>query len=595
MRFFSTLAASFLGTLAGLALLFVFALFFVFALASTSEQAPSVRPGSILVANLAGAYPETVSGDPFAQMFGGESPVDLHDVLRAFRMAAADDRIEGVWLRMGNVTESWASLQAMRRGIEEITAAGKPIYASSDNFFMAEDELFLASAADSIVLDPQSLFEFNGFSLQLTFFKRLLDRAGVNPQAVRAGRFKSAVEPYLRESMSVDNETQLQALVDGIETSFVDAIASARDLDGPSVRRMTRVGDLMTAQDAHEAGLVDLLAYDDQVEALFGEDIRKVTLRQYARSSPSSAGIRNGKDGQIAVVFADGTIVAGGRSGLPGMNDDTIGSRTFAKAMREARENDSIDAVVLRINSPGGLAPAADAMLREIELTRSEKPLIVSMGGLAASGGYWIAAAADTIVAEPLTLTGSIGVFGLMLDVSELMSDRIGITFDGVQTGPSADMMSGVRALSDAERLRLERSTDQTYERFLQIVAQGRGMTVEEVHRLAQGRIWTGRDALDRGLVDVLGGLDTAIGLAAERAGLEEDSYRVRELPLPPSFFEMFTESLETRAVRVAESAFSSRAATLPGPVASLLSDLNALLNMTEGVQARLPYFVETR
>ncbi len=593
MRFFSTLVASLLGTLAGLGLIFFFGLFFLLALASSSDQAPSVRPGSVLIADLSGSYPETVSGDPIAQLFGGESPLDLHDVIRTFEMAAVDERIDGVWLRLGDVNSSWASLQAIRRAIQKVKEAGKPIYASSENYSMGEDELYLASAADSIFLDPESMFEFNGFALQMTFFKRLLDRAGVNPQAVRAGRFKSAVEPYLRESMSPDNELQLQELVDDIESTFIEDIASGRDLDEASLRRLARSGEVITAQDALEAGLVDQLAFSDQIMALFDDESRKISLRRYARASPASAGLPSGTDGHIAVVFADGTIVSGGRSGIPGLTDGSIGSQTFGKAMREARENDNIDAVVLRINSPGGFAPAADAMLREIELTQQQKPVVVSMGGLAASGGYWIAAAADTIVAEPLTITGSIGVFGLMLDISELMSDRIGVTFDGVQTGPSADMASGFRALSRAERARLERSTDQTYDHFLRIVAEGRGMTVDEVHGLAEGRVWTGKAALEHGLVDVLGGLDTAIELAAERVGLEKGSFRVSELPLPPTFLEQFTESLEVRAGRIAARTLGSPTLSLPQPLARLFGDLRVLLNMEQGVQARLPFFLE--
>ncbi|MFT7552557.1 MAG: protease-4 [Rhodothermales bacterium] len=590
MRFFSTLAASFLGTLLGLGLLFLFGLLFVFALASTSEQAPTVRSGSVLVAELSGAYPEAVSGDPIAQAFGSESRLDLHDVTRAFRMAASDDRIDGVWLKMGDLQTDWASLDAIRRSIQEVRATGKRVIATSSRFYLGEDELFVASAADSILLDPEALFEFNGFALQMTFFKRLMEKAGVAPQAVRAGRFKSAVEPYLREDLSDANREQLEALLTDIQASFNDALSASRSIEPAELTRLAQAGNVMNARSALTAGLIDGLAYSDEVEAAFGEEIKTINLTRYARSPASAAGIKSGRDGEIAVVIAEGTIVAGGRSAFPGAGGSEIGSATFAKAMERARTDDDVDAVVLRINSPGGFAPAADAMLREILLTKKTKPIVVSMGGLAASGGYWIAAPADTIVAEPLTLTGSIGVFGLMMDFSELMEERIGVTFDGVQTAPSADLNSGTRGLSTSERAALEASIDQTYAEFLRIVAEGRHMTTDQVHALAQGRVWTGRAAKEIGLVDVLGGLDTAVALAAERAHLEPGSYQVREFPRPATFVERFSEALEARIV--GPSPFE---VYLPSPLSAALGGLRALAQMPPGVHARLPFTIEIR
>ncbi|NNE71257.1 MAG: signal peptide peptidase SppA, partial [Rhodothermales bacterium] len=311
MRFLTTLAASFLGTLIGLGLIFLFGLLFIMALASSAEQAPSVRPNTVLVAELSGAYPEMVSGDPIAQAFGGESKVDLHDVLRTFRMAAADDRIEGVWLRFGDLQTPWASLEAMRREILEIRAAGKTVIASSDVYYMGEDELYLASAADSILLDPESMFEFNGFALQLTFLKGLFDKAGIEAQAVRAGQFKSAVEPYTRSSMSSENELQLAEIVSDMEALFVDAIAESRDLGSEEVESLLDEGTILSAREALSAGLIDGTAYTDQMESVFGDDPRTVSLVRYASTSPSAAGLESGREGEIAVIHASGTMVAG--------------------------------------------------------------------------------------------------------------------------------------------------------------------------------------------------------------------------------------------------------------------------------------------
>ncbi|MBO6576716.1 MAG: signal peptide peptidase SppA [Rhodothermales bacterium] len=585
MRFFSTLLASFLGTLIGLGLLVFFGLIFVFALASSAEQAPSVRPGTVVVAELSGLVPERVSGDPVAQAFGGEPALGLHDLTRALRMAAADDRVDGLWLQFGDVQASWADLQTLRREIQAVRSAGKRVIASSDLYYMSEDELFLASAADSVLLDPESMFEFNGFALQVAFFADLFDDLGINPQTVQAGRFKSANEPFTRRDLSEENREQLAAMAQDIHATFVSAIAEGRGLSEADVDGLLQEGTIMTARQALDAGLIDGLAFPPQMAEAFGEDPRRISMKRYARSSATAAGIPAGRDGVVAVVHAQGTIMPGGDGGLAGGGAAMIGSETFAAAMTQAREDDDVDAVVVRINSPGGFAPAADAMRHAIERTLEEKPVVVSMGSLAASGGYWMAAPADTIVAEPLTITGSIGVFSLFLDVSGLLEDRLGITIDEVKTAPGADMMSGVRPLRPAEREALQASTDQTYQRFLEVVSEGRGMTTAEVDAVGQGRVWTGMDAQELGLVDVLGGLETALDLAAERASLGAGTYRVMELPRQKTFVERLSASMEARIQG------PNVTSVLPQPLRSVVEALQAVASTpSRGVQARLPF-----
>lgn len=601
MRFLSTLAASALGTLLALVLVFVFGLAFLFALAASADQVPSVRPESILVANLSGSWPEAVSGDPLARAFGGEAPLDLHDVTRGLRRAAADDRIRGVWLRLGMVTSPWASLEAVRRGIEAVREAGKPVYATSGTYLMSEKEYYLASAADSVFLDEESLFEFNGFSATVTFYAGLLERAGVEPQAIRAGRFKSAVEPFLRSDLSDEAESQIRAVVDATHGLFVDAVSEARSLDPEAVRDLLRTASAGSAREALAAGLIDDLLFEDQVEDRFrarlGLDadsrLRTVSLSSYARVPDAAAGIQSGNAGEVAVVYAEGDIMAGesGGSPLPGVTGSALGARTFAEAMEEARRAPGVKAVVVRVNSPGGFAPAADAMRREIVLTAARKPVILSMGDVAASGGYWIATAADTILAEPLTITGSIGVFSLLFDVSGMFERHLGVTFDGVRSDPSADAMSLLRPLSADEVAEMEARIDTTYASFLGKVAASRGMTLSEVEDLAQGRVWTGADALENGLVDLLGGLEDAIELAADRAGLEPGSWRVRELPRPPTFIEQLNRSMNAQLARAARGLGFGMDERLE----TVAREMAALAQSSRTVQARMPVRVDVR
>lgn len=603
MRFLSTLAASVLGSLIALGLILFVGLIFLFGLAAASEQTPAVRTGSILVADLAGTWPEAVSGDPLAAAFGGEARLDLHDVTGAFKKAAADPRIEGVWLRVGALGSGWASLEAVRRAIDEVRASGKPVYATSSDYIMSENGFFLASAADSVFLEEEGLFEFNGFSLDVLFYHRMLERWGVAPQAIRAGRFKGAVEPFTREDLSPENQLQLATIARDTEEIFVTTVAERRGADPEKLRELMQKGGTFTAREALEQGLVDGMAFKDEVEDRFrrrlglaeGERLRTVSLNLYARIPAEQAGIRSTGRDEIAVVMAEGDIMSGKGGANPMMGSLSLGSETLIEALRDARSSTNVKAIVLRINSPGGFAPAADAMLREIELTRLEKPVYVSMGDLAASGGYWIATAADTIVAERLTLTGSIGVFSLMFDGSTLLEDHIGITIDGVVTAPSADMMSMLRPLRTDEVARLEASIDQTYGSFLTKVATARGMTTERVDAVAQGRVWTGTSAVSAGLVDVLGGLETAVQLAADRVGLEKGAYRTREFPRKKTFVEQLTASLEARA-----AAWAVRSGVLfdlrpTDPVLRALADARRVLAASGSVQARLPMSIDIR
>ena len=558
MRFLSTFIASTLGTFVALGTLVFLMFFFMFALAASSDQSPRVRTGSVLVVPLSGEIPEILSDDPLTQSFGNGPTYDLLDLKKAFRKAAVDPRVEGIWLQLSPLATGWGSLEELRAALLEFKESGKFIVASSDDRPVREGALFLASVADEVYASAQAPFEFNGFYIAAEFYKSLLDKLDIEAQPVRAGKYKSAVEPYLRTNLSEENEEQLSSLLDARYEVFINAISKGRGLEVEEVRMAMEETVILTATDAYREGLLTDLLFQDEVADVVrghlgleeGEDLREISIKSYINVPDSEAGLPTGRDGEIAVVYAVGMIMSGksGYSANPLMGGDVVGSETFIDAMQEAAESDRVKAIVVRVNSPGGSAAASDAMWQEISKTAAEKPVIVSMGDVAASGGYWIATAGDMIVANPLSITGSIGVYSMMLDMSGFFENKIGVTFDVIRTGPYADMYSGTRGLSPEEIRLLEISTDETYESFLELVAESRKMTTDEVDQLAQGRVWSGIEAKEVGLVDRLGTLEDAIKIAAEQASLEEGSYGIRLLPRPKTVLEQIEEALEVKA-----------------------------------------------
>ena len=597
MRFLSTLVASALGTLVALGVLFLFLFLFVLAFAFSSDATPAVTAGSTLVVEVDGAIPERVARDPFTESFTTQTArYDLVDLKNALEKAAVDERIAGVWLRLKGTSAGWATLNEARAALMAYKASGKPLVASSEDFGMTEKTYYLASAADHIFASPQAPFEFNGFYINSEFYKQALDKLEVEPQIVRAGKYKSAVEPFLREDLSAPNRAQLEALLATQSDQFIEAVSASRNLDRTTLTQLAEASAILNAESAVDAGLLDSLAYHDQVidfiQQRYGnapdEELTTTSVSRYASVPFSEVGLSPSSSDEIAVVYAEGQIVTGSTDDVYplGGGSGMIGSTTFNEAMREARTEPSVRAILLRVNSPGGSVAASEAMWREVALASEAKPVIVSMGNLAASGGYYIAAPAETIVADPQTLTGSIGVFGLFFDAGGLFENKLGVTFDAVRTSPYADIFSGVRPLSENERRLLETSVDATYEQFLGRVAEGRGMTPEAVDAIGQGRVWTGADALDVGLVDTLGTLDDALSIAAERADLGEGPYRVRILPKPKTFFDRLNESLYTEAARLWTEATTSPAER------ALLQQRRTLQQLAREhgtVQARLP------
>ena len=596
MRFLSTLAASVLGSLIAFGLIVFFLFFFFFAISLSSDTTPTVQPASVLTVPIEGAIPERAADDPFQQAFGDAAGYDLRDLQTSLRKAAQDDRIGAVWLRLKGTSAQWSTLQEVRQALEQVRANGTPVIASAEDFGLGEKEYFLASAADSVFVGPQSSFEYNGFATILPFFQNTFDRLGVEPQVIRAGKYKSAAESLVRSDLSEPNRQQLQALLTTTNDEFTTTIAENRPISASTLNTMAEDAPLLEASAAVEEGLIDGIRYEDEVRKTLRNlndlpsttDLSTVSLSKYKRVPSKSAGVTHTGTGTIDIVYAEGNIVPGDPDENPfGSDQQTLGSGSLIDALETARTSPSTKAVVLRVNSPGGSASASEAMWRAVRQTADEKPVIVSMGDVAASGGYYIAAGADSIVANPTTVTGSIGVIGLLLNAEDLFEDQLGVTFDGVQTSAYADMYSPSGPLSSGERKLIGEYIDETYRTFLQRVAEGRDMDTSAVHDVAQGRVWSGEDAREVGLVDTLGTLRDAISIAGKTADMGDGPYQTRVLPRPKTLFERLNQRFAAQATQV----WQSMAAT---PLERKLWRHKRVLDRLVGahgkIQTRLPY-----
>jgi protease-4 len=567
MTFFKTIIAAAFGFFLALALVMLF-FFLAFATAlSTGSVQERIAEGSVLELDLNYPIPEQrqsgwPSGFSPAALSMGLYP-GLHEVTEAIRRAAEDDKIAGIVLSLEFNPNSLAALNEVTEALDVFRSSGKFVLGYGQN--ITQRAYYLGSAADSVYLHPAGILDFKGLSADLSFYARMLEKLGVDVQVFYDGRYKSATEPFRLERMSDDNREQTRFLIDEIWTQYLDRIAQQRQME-PA--RLQRAADSLSGyfpQQALESGLVDGILHPDQWEdrlrARLGldrdEELPLVSLDEYLINSKAPKA--SGKD-VVAVIYAEGDINFG-PSG-PGR----IGSDDLSELLRDAREDDKVKAVVLRINSPGGVAAASDLMWREASLLAREKTLVVSMGDLAASAGYQLAAPADFILAQPNTLTGSIGVFLLLPNFGPLLENRIGITSDTVKTAALADFPSLNRPVSEAQRAILQRAVDDTYDAFKRCVSEGRGLSMEDVEAVAQGRVWTGSQALDRGLVDSLGNLQDAIAKAASLAGIQ-GNYRVEERPdYEPGFLEMLLmTAVESRL------AGTPRARSMqPAPVAGL-------------------------
>lgn len=546
MNFFKTFLASLLAFFVANFVWFFLFIIIVAGIAAIGSSSTIVEPKSVLKIDLAESIVDQPVNDPLAgfdpMSMNVQKSVSNMQVMNAIESAAQDDNIEGIYINLtGAGTASAALLEEVRDYITAFKESGKFVVAYGEVY--SQGGYYLASVADSIFLNPVGEMEWRGLAAQVMFYKGLLDKLGVEPQVFRHGTFKSAVEPYILNRMSPENRTQMETYVNSIWGTMVADIAEERNLSIDSLNMFATDLSAMMAEDALANRMVDGLKYEDEVEDILrekleldaDEDITFVTLGEYIAAKPYTPTY---SDNKIEVIYAEGQIVQGTSE------QGTLGSTTLADQLAEARLDEEVKAVVLRVNSPGGSALASEVIWREMELLRQQKPVIVSMGDYAASGGYYISAPADAIIADATTLTGSIGVFGLMFNAEKALNNKLGITIDVAKTNPSADMGMPFRAVNSTERSKIMRSIEQIYSTFVNHVADGRNMTFDSVDAIGQGRVWTGNDGNRIGLVDEIGGLKYAIAVAADKAECLDD-YMVRESMGEPTGLAALLSSLK--------------------------------------------------
>lgn len=521
-------------------------LFFVIIVGSIAsmgdEETAVVKSNTLLFLDLDQAITErtpenSLSGIP---IFGGssEKSIGFNDLAKALKKAQTDDNIECVYINVSAPNAGMATMLEVRNAIIDFKKSKKPVIAYSEIY--TQGAYYLASAADKVYLNPQGALEFKGFSSELMFFKGALDKLGIEAQIIRVGDYKSAVEPFINTKMSDYNKQQVTAYVSGLYQTFLSGISETRKINKDSLFAIADAYKIRQPKDALTYKMVDGLKYKDEVLDEFrnitGKDkksnLNTVSINDYAKNLPSETSSGNDK---VAVIYANGDIVGGEGS------DEQIGSERISRAIRKARLDENVKAIVIRVNSGGGSALASDVIWREVVLSKKIKPVIASFGDVAASGGYYIGCAADSIFVQPNTITGSIGVFGIIPNFQNLLNNKLGVTFDGVKTGQYADIMSVNRPLTAGERFIIQNDVNHVYDTFLTRVADGRKKTKAQVDSVGGGHVWVGTDAVKIGLADRLGSFNDAIKSAAKKAKLKE--YRVVEYPEKIDPFKAFFEN----------------------------------------------------
>jgi len=575
-----------LAVIVGLFAFSIVAVLIVFGLlgmvAASSEEEVTLEKNSILHLDLNGrtlverTSEEDLVFGSFLDPFGGDNTAGLVNLKKAIEEAKTNENIKGIYLNAGLFGAGQAGLLDLREALQDFKESGKFIVAYDEAY--SEGGYFLASVADEIYLNPLGGIDFNGFSSEGIFLKGFFEKVGIKPEVFRVGEFKSAVEPFILDKMSPENRLQTQYFLDDINRHAIELIAESRKIAKDSLIKINHQMLVRKPKDAVTYKLATALKYEDEVHSILKE---KLGLKEEDQISTINATELGGQAksknitsaNRIAVILAEGEIVDGNAEGA-------ISSEKFAKEIRKARKDENIKAIVLRVNSPGGSILASDVIWREMSEAKKVKPVIVSMGEVAASGGYYIAAPADTIVAQPNTITGSIGIFGILFNVQELVNDKLGVTTDVVSTGELSDFGNMARPLTEVERTIIQSSVEDGYETFISRVAEGRGMHPDSVRKVASGRVWTGTQAKARGLVDVLGGLDTAIGIAAAKIKAGED-YRVVYFPeKKPWFEELMLNFSDQVQVRILQSQL--------GEQYPLYQKIQKLKNY-QGVQVRMP------
>jgi protease IV len=571
-----------LATLVGLFLFFVVSFFLLLgigSLFSSGDSAVSVSENSVLQIDLNRQIVENASNDDsFAALLQTNvSKIGLVTLKEAIANAKLDPNIKGIYLDSEYPQAGFSTLGELRLALKDFKESGKFVYSYGE--VMTEKAVYLNSVADRVFLNNAGGIEFNGLFGQVTFFKGLFDKVGVKPVIFKVGEYKSAVEPYFRKDMSPENREQMTSYLTSVSNQIYGEIAEDRNMT------MDQINDLLnhpvnSPEEALKKGIITDAVYLDEFEAAMRKElgvkkddkINYISLEKYNNAKKYvESGDRNNR---IAVIIGEGDIVNGETDG------ENIASDSWIEELRKAVKDKKVKAIVLRINSGGGSASASDIIWREIELAKKEKPVFASMGDYAASGGYYMAMACDTIVSNPTTLTGSIGIFGMLVNAQELLNNKLGITFDGVETHEHADFPSIDKEMPEVEKMMIQNNVNQGYEKFTSKAAQGRKMKIEDLKAVAGGRVWTGLQAKENGLVDLIGTLEETVKLAANRVGIKDD-YQVKYYPTPKSEIDLIMEKIMNQSsVKLDEKL---------GMFAPYIKEMNKIAKMDK-IQARLPF-----
>jgi protease IV len=580
-QFFKYLLATVLGIFIVLFLVFIIGIGALTSLAGSAKKAPEVKANSVLRIGLNMDIPELTNNSALTGFsLNQDSNPGLTEIKQAIAKAAKDEKIKGIFLEQSTVPLGFSTAQDLHHALQSFKNSGKFIVSYGD--YISQGAFYMASIADPLIVNPTGIIDFRGLSSEIPFFKNILDKVGIKLQIYYAGQFKSATEPYRLTSMSEQNRMQIKSYLDELYHNFTGDIATARKIDQEAIKKIAYDYAALVPEDALKLGIVDFLGFEDHADSIMrekigldaNEKINFIKLNDYIKAITVEPDLKI-KD-KIAVVYAEGTIVNGkGENG-------SIGDIRYMEVFKTIEKDDKIKAVVIRVNSPGGSALASENILRTIQRVREKgKPVIISMGDYAASGGYYLSCQADSIFAQPNTLTGSIGVFSIIPSAQEMLNDRLGINFDTVKTGPFANGISLAYDITPAEGAKIQMMTDRTYEIFLDRVSKARNMSRDEVHAVAQGRVWTGNQGVAAGLVDRLGTIDEAIEAAASLAKLEK--YRTTSYPKVKDPLMQLLEDISTGQI----------SSQLEKKIAQKIPFIELLETKTLGpetIQALLPY-----
>ncbi|QJD97504.1 signal peptide peptidase SppA [Mucilaginibacter robiniae] len=563
------------------------------AISAGSHSSTEVKSNSILNISLNSTIPERSPNSPLSILsflgIGEDKSVGLNDILTSIRKAKTDDHIKGIYLTPGESPSGYATTEEIRNALLDFKKSHKFIIAYSEVY--SQGFYYLASVADKVYINPKGIFEFRGLSSQITFYKGALDKLGIEAQVIKVGTYKSAVEPYILNKMSDANRLQVTAYLGSLYNHFLSGVSNSRQLNKDSLASVADQLKIHYPEDALKYKLVDGLKYNDEVldelKKRTGTNLKKdlngVSLSDYAsnlKNDDDDSDTQDDVKNQVAIVYASGEINGGNG------DDNSIGSDRISATLRKLRLNDDVKAVVLRVNSPGGSSLASDVIWHEVSLTKKVKPVIVSMGDYAASGGYYISCAADSIIAEPNTITGSIGIFAILPNLQKFFNDKLGVTFDGVKTGKYADLGDVTRPLSPEERAILQDEVNHGYDDFTKAVAAGRHKTQAYINSIGQGRVWTGEQAIKIGLVDRLGNINDAIKSAARMAKVTD--YNIVPYPKQKGIFSKSSNDLMTK---VKMSWMQSEL----GDNFRYYEELKSIKKIMRVPQARLPFMVEVK